>query len=293
MDNIFYNADNEKNKVVEKLKSGFQKYLILIVLLFNIALEIVSRLYTFGLHSPFSIQFFLNLSLSLVITMVCYICFIPFGYAEEQKRNLDYCKTVELWKEMSEKVRTGYLKIFTDFCQTQVEDERKEIKKLILDNNTVISFEDYMSKYEGKTKKYINDLTELSSKDKKAINKANGYGFLNPVKIKPINPVMVLSGRGRKSINDAGRSDKGYTFRFLTSKPIIMFITSVIMNSISTTFVGGGKGVVLDMLLSVFQIIVSAVCGYSVGVTDFKYNLGKINNRIIFISLFFEKHEIK
>lgn len=293
MDNLFYNVEGEKNKVVERVKNGVQKYLIFIVLSFNIALEIVSKLYTFGIHSPFTAQFFLNLAVSLAVTMVCYICFIPFGYADERKRNLDYSDTVTLWKTLSEKVRLGYLKSFGAFCLSQVDEERTEVKKLILDNNTVIAYDEYKEKYEGKSKKYINSLSELSSKDKKAINRANGYGIFNPVKIKPINPVTVLSGRGKKSVNDAGRGDKGYTFRFLTTKPIIMFITSAVFNSITTTFIGGGKGVILDMLLSVFQIVVAAVCGYSVGVADFKHNLGKINNRIIFISLFLEKNEVK
>lgn len=291
MDNIFYSLDSGKNNITTKVKSGLQKYLIFIVLLFNIALEIVSRLYTFGIHSPFTVEFFLNLSVSLAITMVCYVCFIPFGRAEERKRNLDYDNAVNLWGELSEKVRTGFMKLFSLFCQTQVQEEREEAKKLLLENNTMISYDEFKTKYAGKSPKHIRGVKELSFMEKRIINKVNGFGLFSPVKIKPINPVTVLCGRGKKSINDAGRSDRSYTFRYLTTKPIIMFLTSAIFNSISTTFIGGGKGVILDMLLSVFQIIVAAVCGYSVGVTDFKHSLGKINNRILFISLFFENNK--
>ena len=65
------------------------------------------------------------------------------------------------------------------------------------------------------------------------------------------------------------------------------------MNSIKTQFVGGGEGVVLDMIFSVAQIVVASIGGYSVGVDDFKFTVDKINSRVIFLSLFCEKNKIE
>lgn len=291
--NIFGIADEQKNKAVQKVKNGVQKYLIFIVLLFNIALEVVSKLYAFGLHSPFTAQFFSNLSVSLATTMICYACFIPFGRGDEAKRNNEFLSLSKLWYALSDTVREGYLRLFEAFCKEQVTDERTEAKKAILANDTIIPYDEYKEKYEGKSKKYINSLADLNKREKKAINKANGYGLFNATKIKPINPTIVLSGHGKKHVNDAGRNEKSYAISYLAKKPIIIFFSAVVLNSISTTFTGGGTNVILDMLFSVFQIVIASVFGYSAGVTDFKHEIGKINNRVIFISLFCEQNKIQ
>ena len=294
--NFFAVADETKNEVAKRIKNGVQKYLIFIVLLFNVSLVIVSRLYRFGLKNPFSVAFFLELAVTLTTTMICYICFIPFGHTEEARRNLDFPNTKNLWSELSEKVRNGFLKAFSMFCEEQVIEEQNETKRLILCNETVIPYETYKDKYEKMNDKDLKKLLEkgeLCKKEYKALLKANGYGFLNPTKVKKINPVIILSGTKKSSVNDAGRSDKSYTLRWLAARPFVMFIVAAIINSISTTFSGGAENVILDMLFSVFQIVVAAVFGYSAGVSDFKYNLDKINSRVIFLSLFCEKNQIQ
>ena len=292
--NIFGVVNEEKNKTMEKIKTGVQKYLIFFVLFFNIFLSVVSRLYRFGFKNPFTIEFFLELSITALTTMICYLCFVPFGRADELKRNVDFPKTSKLWQELSTKVRIGFLSPFSDFCEQQVITERNDAKKLIIDNSTVIPFNTYKEKYEALSKKQLKELykkEEINKKEYKALIKANGYGFFNPTKIKAINPVIILAGTRKSGLNDAGRTDASYIAKWLTTRPLIMFISTAILNSIVTTFNGGGTSVLLDMMIAVFQIIIASVCGYSAGVSDFKYNLDRINSRIIFISLFFEKHK--
>jgi hypothetical protein len=294
--NVFAIIEEKKNKSVEKIKNGAQKYLIIVVLLFNIALVVVSRLYRFGFKNPFSAEFFLELAITMTTTMICYMCFVPFGKTEEEKRNLEFPKIVKLWQELSTKVRTGFLQAFGLFCEQQVADERNEAKKLIIDNNTVIPFEIYKEKYEPLSKKQLKSLLneeKLSKKEYKAILRANGYGLFSPVKIKRINPVIILSGARKSSVNDAGRTDTSYVARWLTTRPLVMFISTAILNSIATTFIGGGSNAILDMFIAVFQIIIAAVFGYSAGVSEFRHNLDKINSRVIFLSLFCEKNKIQ
>ena len=294
--NIFSIVEEKKNKTVEKIKTGIQKYLIFFVLFFNIFLSVVSRLYKFDLQNPFTIEFFLELAISTFTAMICYICFVPFGRSEEMKRTVDYKKTISVWQNLSQTVRAGFLKLFGMFCEERVKEERNDAKKLIIDNNTVIPFDVYKEQYEPLSKKQLKELCkdeQLSKKEYKAILRANGYGFFNPTKIKNINPVIILSGARKSSVNDAGRTDKSYVARWLTERPLVMFVTTAILNSIVTTFNGGGENVLLDMLIAVFQIVIAAICGYSAGASDFRYNYDRINSRIIFISLFFEKHKVQ
>lgn len=293
--NIFSFANAKKSAAVEKIKFNIQKYLIFFVLFFNIGLSIVSRLYRLGLQNPFTIEFFLELSISLLTTMICYICFVPFGRNDELKRNAEFPNIKNTWMNLSNTVRSGYLRLFTAFCDTQVKEEREEVKRLIIENNTIMPYTEYKEKYEGlgkkKLKKFLKQET-INEKEYKAILRANGYGPFNQTKIKPINPVIILSGAKKMSINDAGRTDSSYVVRWLTTRPLVMFVSTAILNSVVTTFNGGGKNVILDMLIAVFQIIIAAVCGYSAGVSDFKYSLDRINSRVVFLSLFVEENNI-
>lgn len=294
--NLFGTVEEHKSEAVKKIKNGIQKYLIFFVLLFNILLEIVSKLYTFGLHNPFSAEFVLNVSLSMVTTVVCYLSFIPFGRYDERKRNLEYEDINNDWKNLSKTVRLGFLSLFDTFCKDQVTAERNDAKRHLLENNTVIPFEEYKEKYEGMTKKELKALYKrglLSKKDFKALKRANGYGLFNPTKIKAINPVIILAGTSKSSLNDAGRSNSSTIPRKLGLKLALVLVASLVLNSIKTQFVGGGEGVILDMIFSVAQIVVASIGGYSVGVDDFKFTVDKINSRVIFLSLFCEKNKIE
>ena len=235
------------------------------------------------------------MAVTMTTTMICYVCFVPFGRNDEARRNIEFPKTNKLWQELSTKVRTGFLQAFSLFCEKQVIEERNEAKKLVIDNNTVIPFDYYKEHYEALSKKQLKTLyktEKIFKKEYKAILKANGYGLFNPVKIKKINPVIILSGARKASINDAGRTDTSYVARWLTTRPLVMFLSTAILNSIATTFSGDGN-VLLDMLIAVFQIIIAAVCGYSAGVSEFRHTVDKVNSRVIFLSLFCEKEKIQ
>ena len=294
--NLFGAVEEQKSEAVKKIKNGIQKYLIFFVLLFNILLEVVSKLYTFGLHNPFSAEFVLSVSLSTVTTVVCYLSFIPFGRYDERKRNLDYEDINSTWKNLSTTVRLGFLSLFEIFCKDQVTAERNDAKRYLLENNTVIPFETYKEKYEGMTKKELKALYKsglISKNDFKTLMRANGYGLFNPTKIKAINPVIILAGTSKSSLNDAGRSNSSTIPRKLILRLALSLVVTVVLNSFKARFAGGGEGVILDMIFSVAQIVVASIGGYSVGVDDFKFTVDKINSRVIFLSLFCEKNKIE
>lgn len=296
MDNNIYSRVTEgQDKVITKFKDFIVRNLMFIVLLFNIALEIVSKLYRVGFKNPFSAEFFLELAVSTTTTMICYICFIPLGKSEEKKNNPSFSQNLTLWGKLSDTVRNGFNDLFRAFCIEQIEIERDDKRRAIIGNNTLISFDTYEKEYKGKSKKEIAKLLadgKLTERETNAINKANGNTIINYTKVKPINPVIILSGVRKMQINDAGRSDNKYTANWLISRPFVIFATNSVLNAITTSFIGGWQNAIFDMFLSVLMIVVASVFGYSAGVTSIRKDNDKVKSRILFLSLFIEKNKI-
>jgi hypothetical protein len=290
-ESLFQITNDGAGKIVDKIKTGVQKYLIFIVLIFNIALQVVARLYRFGLQNPFTAEFFLELAVNVATSMLCYVCFIPFGRSEEQKRASGYSELVKKWETLTANVRKGFIEMFQMFCKDQVTQEQQDKKQYIILSNTMLTMERYKAEFEQLSKAELKDLYKqgkITKTEYKAIYKAN-----YKVKVKSINPLIVLSGVKKATINDAGRTDKAYLLTWLTTRPLIMFTSTAILNAITTTFIGGGENVILDMLFSVLTIVIASVCGYSAGVTDFKNNQDRVESRVLFLSLFHEKNNIK
>lgn len=291
--NLYLDLSDGKNNMLAKGKKVIQKYLIYIVLLFNIAVRVVLELYQVGFLNPFTISFILELIVSTITTFIAYICFIPFGKTDELKRNVSIGDNLKLWSNLSEAVRKGCNDLFRFFCREQIAYERREARELILGNNTLIPYSTYEEKYMGKKKSDINKLVksgELTKKEAKAINRANGHGAFNPTRVKPINPIIILSGVRKRTINDAGRSNSSYIAKWLAQRPILIFISTTALNTISTTFIGT-ENAVLEILLAVMSIVLASVCGYSAGQEDVREQNERVLSRILFLSLFEEKKE--
>ena len=294
-ENVYSTVNTNQEKIIGKFKEFILQNLLFIVLLFNIALEIVSKLYRVGFKNPFSIEFLLDLSVSITTSMICYICFIPFGKNDERVKNPSFKTNITSWETLSSAVRNGFNDLFRKFCIAQIEIEREDKRREIIGNNTLISFDEYEEKYKGKSKTDILVLVksgELTKKEARAINKANGNTLINYTKVKPINPVIILSGVRKSQINDAGRTDSRYIFNWLVYRPFIIFGVNVVLNAITTSFVGDWQNAIFDMMLSVLIIITSSVCGYGVGVNSVRADNDKVKNRILFLSLFAEKNGI-
>ena len=289
MDNFFQLTSDASTKTVEKIRNGIQKYLIFIVLLFNISLEVLGRLYKFGFNNTFTAEFFVNFIISTATSMLCYICFIPFGRSDELKRSTTYRENLDRWHKLTDTIRAGYLNLFRTFCLEQIETEKEENKKVLLCNGTIIDYKTYTEQYEGKSKEELKKLAEqgeISKDELKVLIKCN------KVKVKPINPLIVLQGARKTTVNDAGRDDSSYALSKTLQRPLLMFTTSFIINTFSTTFIGGAENVLLDIMLSVFSIVIASVCGYTTGVNDFKYKEDRIKSRVVFMSLFCETNKI-
>lgn len=294
--NLAYTVTEAQTNVKQKIAKGIQNHLMVIALIANIAVSVVTQLYQIGFKNPFTVSFLVGLSLTITTSMVSYCVFIPFGKREERKLNKSYEKNATLWAKLTETVRAGYNELFGRFCREQLEVEREEKRRAIICNNTIISYCYYETEFKGKSKQYINNLVkagQLSKKEGKAINRANGNSFINFVKVRPINPVIILSGVKSNQINDAGRTNSLYTANSIISRPIIILIVSVITESLTSTFLGGGANVVFDICIGILKIVTSAVLGYGVGVNSVRQDNEKVKSRILFLSLFAEKNGLK
>lgn len=289
--NIFADVNAEKNKITNTIKRTAKNYLPYILLVVNIAFRIVLRLYDTSVVNPFTPVFVLDAITSVISTMFCYIVFIPLGEENERLNSSSYKPNCARWGELSDKIRTkGLLESFRKYCQGQLEIERREIKAVIIGNNTTFSFEEYTERFSHLSKaelKELHEKGELSEDEYKAIRKCNGK-----IKVKPINSVLILSGVAKASYNDAGRDDSNFVLKWLAKKPMAIVGFSVLFNAISATFIGlSGFSVIYEMVIDSLFIIFASFVGYGAGEQAIRDKDDKIKNRILFIESFLEKTE--
>ena len=289
--NIFADVNAEKNKITNTIKKTAKNYLPYILLILNIVFRIVLQLYEPTVVNPFTPVFVLDAITSVISTMFCYIVFIPLGEENERLNSPSYKPNCARWGELSAKIRTkGLLDSFRQYCREQLEVERREIKAVIIGNNTSFSFEEYTERYSELSKAELKDLYnkgELTKGEYKAIKRCNGK-----IKLKPINSVLILSGVARASYNDAGRDEGNYVLKWLAQRPIAIVIGSIALNALSAKFLGlSGFSVIYGMVIDALFVILASFVGYGAGEQAIRHKDDKIKNRILFIESFLEKTE--
>ena len=288
--NVFSDVNEKKYKIANTIASATKAYLPYILLIVNIAFRIVIQLYDTRVVNPFTLIFALDAVTSVISTMFCYIVFIPLGEENEMLNSSSYKPNCARWGELSEKIRTkGLLESFRQYCQEQLEIERRETKAVIIGNNTTFSFDEYTERFSHLGDDELKELYkkgELTRGEYKAILKVNGK-----IKIKPINSVLILSGVRKANYNDAGRDDSNYLLKWLAKRPVAIVAISIIFNALSATFVGlSGYSVIYNMVIDTLCIIFASFVGYGAGEQAIRHKDDKIKNRILFIESFLEKN---
>ena len=277
----------------EKATGFLKDHLMIIVLLINIITQIVNELWKTSFEeNPFTAAYFLDLIVSIVTSMFCYMCFIPLG-ANEEKELLDgYHNNITLWGKMSDIIRKGNNEIFRKFCIAQIEQERSDKRRQIVCDNTLIGYDEYMQQYFNLTKEQVKELVEqgkITKKEAKYINIANGHRRKRATKVKPINPVIVLAGVEKGVINDAGRSSGNYIVQKAVARPFLMIIVSMaftLLTHATNTYMGFNPYVIA---MDVLKLILASFLGYTAGVNSIKKDNDKTLQRIFFLNTFGEK----
>jgi hypothetical protein len=289
--NLFADVNAGKSKLTNTIKRTAKAYLPYILLILNIVFRIVIQLYDTKVVNPFSPVFLLDSITTIISTMFCYIVFIPLGEDNERLNSPSYKPNCARWGELSTRIRTkGLLEPFRQYCKEQIEVERREIKAVLIGNNTTLSFEEYTEHYSELSEAELTKLYEegkLTKGEYKTISKCN-----NKIKVEPINSVLILSGVARATYNDAGRDGGNYILRWLAQRPIFIIAVSIIINALSANFIGlAGYSVIYSMVIDALCIIFASIVGYGAGEQAIREKEDKIKNRILFIESFLEKEK--
>lgn len=278
---IAHTSSDFKERMIRTVRDNFA----FIILVFNILLRIALELFDASVSNPFTVDFFIKLGTDIATTMFCYVCFISYGAKMEKSTLQAYRNNAALWAQLSEGVRKSHNEAFSEFCRVCAEEEREERRKAIIQNNTMVPYDRFEKEYRGKSKKDIAALVKdgtLDRIDAYYVNKANGV-----IRVKPINPLLILCGVKATSLNDVGRDGISPSTISALSRPVSMFVLSAIIEMLHGAWRGISTGEeVYNMLLSVLMIVISSVVGYSAGVNAARKEHDKIKGRIFFLEKF-------
>lgn len=278
---IAHTTADIRTRVVNTVRENFAY----IILVFNILLRVALELFDASVGNPFTPDFFIALGCDIATTMFCYCCFISYGHRMEKLVMAGYKNNIALWSQLSEAVRKDSNEAFTDFCIDCAEEEREERRRAIIQNNTMIPYSTFLDKYRGKSKAEISTLVKSGELDRVAayyIKKANGV-----IRVKPINPLLILCGVKTESLNDVGRDGLKPSTISALSRPVSMFVLSACIEMLNGAWRGISTGEeVYNMILSVLTIVIASVVGYSAGVTSARKEHDKIKGRIYFLEKF-------
>lgn len=281
---------NEQNKAMQFITTVIRESLPFLILLLNIVVAVLTELYDTDLQNPFTIDFFVELFMNTLTTMVCYSCFVKYGEKNEKLSSTAYASNMERWKEMSGKVRNQSSDRFIMYCRKQVEIEREDIRHFYILNHTMLTLEEYESKYKRLHEEQIDKLVakgELHPKEARYIKRANKTHYL-----KPINPLIILCGVNKMNLNDVGRDGMSAATMAIITRPIYMFILTAVVTMLSGTWRGiDGASAVFDIIYSVMMIVIASITGYSAGAEAGRKEHDKIKGRIFFLERYLATEE--
>lgn len=270
-----------------KLKNVLHNYVAYLLLAFVLIVQTVSKLYKLTFQNIFSDEYFIALTTTIASTMFIYIIFAPIGNAKEAERNISYNANLAKWSELSAKIRAGLTAIFSDFCKKREKEEIEELRREVIEGQTMLPYSEYVEKYRSLSAAELRGLFRSGTISKEvydAIKKANAIKS-----VKPINPLLILCGVEHYRLNDAGRDAPNGLIRWMSRRPVIMVLSNILLNSIRPIYEGFQSAeAIYAMLLSAISTAVAAYVGYSVGVAQIKEKNEVVKNRIFFIETFEE-----
>ena len=280
--NKYNKIESAQNKAMQTITEFVKSSLPFLILLLNIVVAVTSRLFNTDLQNPFSVDFFIELFTNTLTTMLCYSCFVKYGEKNELLASTSYASNMELWKNMSGKVRSQSSDKFILYCRKQVELEREDIRHFYILNYTMITIDEYESKYKRLSDYELDKLVDggkLNRKEAKYIKKAN-----KTRNIKPINPILILCGVNKMSINDVGRDGMDAAMLSIMTRPIYMFIMTTVVTMFSGYWKGlDGASALFDIIYSALMIVIASITGYSAGADAGRKEHDKIKGRIFFL----------
>lgn len=280
--NKYNTAANKQNKAMNVITSVVRDSLPFLILLLNVVVTVVVRLFHTGLQNPFTADFFIELFINTLTTMVCYSTFVKYGEKNEKLESKAYTSNLERWQKMSWEVRNHSSERFIVYCRKQVELEREEIRHFFVLNYTMLTIEEYERDYKKLSDSEIDKLVAkgaLRKKDAHYIKRANKTRY-----IKPINPLIILCGVNKMNLNDVGRDGMSAATVAILTRPIFMFALTTVVTMFSGYWMGiDDASAVFDIIFSALMVVISSITGYSAGADAGRKEHDKIKGRIFFL----------
>lgn len=281
--NFFDKYDNAQSGFFERTRMLIAEFTPYIILLINVIFMVISNLFTVGFRSPLSDGFIIALMLNCTTSTLSYGSFVIYKETAAKKSNLGgYLDNCSLWAKISARIRSN--DDFSDFiryCEEQEDNEREEIRRSYISNHTRLSLSEFEKTYRSKSRKDLISLVKdgkLTRREVHYILKAQRH-----IRVKPIKPLLILSGTKVSSFNDAGRDDVS-TVRSIAARPLTMIIGSLTVASINCVYSGIADGSALyAMFCSAFLIFFSALLGYTKGSSNIKRKNELVTVRIMYL----------
>lgn len=279
---------HKSESLKERLAALLRENFAFLILALNIAVSVVLRLFSPWVNNPFNADFFITLATNVLTSMFSYCIFISYGQRAEKSSMQGYKENCSAWSLLSGRVRNGMSPEFDSYCRKRASDEREERRRAIIENNTMIGYGKFESEYRGKSVAEISALVKsgtLNRREARYVNRAN-----RQIRVKPINPLIILCGIKISSLNDAGRDGLAPSTVSIISRPVGTFLLNACISMLHGEWSGVSTGEeIFDMIFSVLMIIISSVMGYSSGVGAARKEHSKIKGRIFFLENFLKE----
>lgn len=231
---------------------AFILFTVIVVMTTDIRLVTISSLTDLGL------EFFILLFCSYGMYICCTDGGVKNGYATELYKN-----TVQRYEELKTKIQETCLPRMNDFCAHYISEELKQMRMQYL-SVACIPYEVYLEKYAKLGNKDINELTELTSLQKRAVKKANR---IRPIKL---TPEMILTQGKTLHYRSALAANPG-TMKSIsfTVKLFKMSFISICMPLIALDVIMEPSWIVFaEVCLKLFTVVLNGFDGHKDGFTN-------------------------
>ena len=264
----------------------FFPYLLMIA---NILFMVLNALFTVSLKNPFTPDNISKTLMNCATSTLAYACFVGYGDRTTKKNMANYQHNLKVWGETSDRIRRGsFFEAFLVYCKTAVEEERAEKRVAIVVNNTRIPLKDYNELYakmsNAELRRQVKDGV-ISSHDAHYIRKANGN-----IRVRPINPLLLLCGSKAENLNDAGRAQDASAVKSILGRPLTVIISSIVVESVFCVFGGWSMATLYNMCAYAFLIFISCFLGFEKGASNARKTNEAVLNRIVFLERFEKKN---
>ncbi len=280
--NVFESYDSAVATTTEKIKRAVIDLFPYLLILVNILFLVLNTLFTVGMQNPFSRDTIIKTLMSCTTSTLSYACFVTYGDRTTRKNTGSFVDNLKVWGVISERIRKGaHFEGFIDYCKAAVEREREEKRIAIITNHTRITVSDYDEIYRKMTSREIKAVVgegKITAREAHFLRRANGN-----IRVRPINPLLLLCGSTVENLNDAGRARDASAVGSILARPVSVLSFSMVLAAVTCTYDGFTMTTLYSMLTSAFMIFFSSFLGYEKGASNARKTEEAVKNRIIFL----------